>query len=197
MPKKGYADVVEDPQEEERRLAKGREWAERMMDAKRKKRETQDPTKSVSQEERIGAGRQKLGEEDRQSIARQVREDEDALAAASGLKGVKPDLGAIKQRLERNKMILGHDEDLTPRTDSEKDRLYARLKEITGILQKEMPTKREMWPKTGSTEAQQAVRHNVRFQERYGALCHEYQELKKRLDPDDPYAQSLELIRPD
>lgn len=154
-----------------------------------------DPTKQVSQEERIGRSGRKLEESDKQSLRLQVAQDEELLSAS--LKTASTDSAQIRSRLERNKMILAHDDDLTPKSGSEKDRLHARLKDITETLQKNMPTKREMWPKTGSAEAQQAVRHNVRFQEQYGPLCHEYQELKKRLEPDDPYAQSLELIRPD
>jgi len=178
----------------------------RMREALVKKRELEkqgkgpDPTKQVSQEEKIGRGDRKLEESDRSNLRRQVEEDEAILLGSTQpenqLKSQTVDLASVKARYDRNKMILGHDEDLTAR-DSEKDRLNARLKEITAILQKEMPTKHEMWPKTGSVEAQQAVRHNVKFQEQYGALCHEYQELKKRLEPDDPYAHSLELIRPD
>lgn len=204
MPKKGYADVVQEPTDEKvkamnERMARMREALVKKREAE-KRGDTPDPTKQMSQEERIGRTGRKMEESDRSRIAQEIRNDEEALAAATDpgqkLQSQAVDTAAIRQRLDRNKMILGHDEDLTAR-DSEKDRLHSRLKEITDILQKNIPSKREMWPKTGSVEAQQAVRHNVRFQEQYGALCHEYQELKKRLEPEDPYAHSLELIRPD
>ena len=201
--KKGYADVVEPTDEKAKamneRMAKMREALLRKREAA-KRGDGPDPTKQPPLEEKIGTGKRKLEESDRARIAEEVRQDEDLLKASQDpqqrLQSQAVDVASIRQRLERNKMILGHDEDLTAR-DSEKDRLHARLREITDILKKNMPTKREMWPKTGSVEAQQAVRHNVRFQEQYGPLCHEYQELKKRLEPDDPYAHSLELIRPD
>jgi hypothetical protein len=200
MPRKGYSDVIADPERESKAQERGREWAQRMMEAKRKKQEQADPTKQKPLEEQIGTGQRKLEESDRARLRLEVRQDEEAIRAIQDpeqkLRSQSVDVASIKARLDRNKMILGHDDELNA-SGSEKDRLHARLKEITEILQKNMPTKREMWPKTGSVEAQQAVRHNVRFQEQYGALCHEFQELKKRLEPDDPYAHSLELIRPD
>lgn len=204
MPKKGYADVLGEPTDEKVEAMRERmKRAREVMLANREKKRKEgipDPTKEVPLEEKIGTGRQKMDESDRSRIQREVQDDEMALLASADpeqkLRSQSIDVAGIKSRLERNKMILGHDEDLTAR-GGEKDRMARRLAEVTSILQKNMPTKREMWPKTGSVEAQQAVRHNVRFQENYGPLCHEYQELKKRLDPDDPYAQSLELIRPD
>ena len=154
-----------------------------------------DPTK-MSQEERIGRTKQKLAESDRRSLQDQISEDEQLILQKKEL-SKDSDVSDIQARIRHKKMILQHDEDLTPKTDSQRDRLAARAKEIEDILKKNMPTKREMWPRTGSSEAQQAVRHNLKFQEQYDGLCKEWQDIQKKLDPDNPTAQSLELIRPD
>lgn len=169
MPKRGYADVV-------------------------------DPTK-IPLQEKIGRNKEKLAESDRRNLAEQVRQDEAAIEAAKSQEGqlrtASVDISHTKTRMERNKMILQRDDDLTPKSDNAKNHLYGRLKEIEAAIVPKMPTKREMWPKTGSAEAQQAVRHNIKFQEQYADQCKEWQDIKKKLEPDDPYAQSLELIRPD
>jgi hypothetical protein len=168
MPRKDYSDVLE-----------------------------KDPTKSkpMSQEEKLGRVKDKLGEADRRSLQNQVIQDEESLAHAKEYNKDAPE--GVRERLNRNKMILQHDEDLNPKSGTEKDRLAARAREIEDVLKKEMPTKREMWPRPGSPESQQAVRHNLKFQNDRKDLCIEWQNIQKRLNPDDPNAQSLELIRPD
>lgn len=155
-----------------------------------------DPTKSVSREEKIGRITQKLNESDRRSLQNQVAQDEEAIRASQDL-GSPGDSSEARKRIAQNKMILQRDDDLTPKTDGQSNRLYARAKEIEGVLIKNMPTKREMWPKPGSAEASQAVRHNLKFQDQYSGLCQEWQDIQNKLNPDDPNAQSLELIRPD
>lgn len=167
MARKGYADVLE-----------------------------KDPTKSVPREERIGRIDQKLNEPDRRSLQSQIAQDEEAIRASGDLAS-PGDVSEARKRIAHNKMLLQRDDDLRPKTDSQSNRLFARAKEIESILKDKMPTKREMWPKAGSAEAQRAVRHNLQFQERYSGLCQEWQDLQNKLNPDDPYAQSLELIRPD
>ena len=167
MARKGYADVLE-----------------------------KDPTKNMSEEERIGRNRQKLSESDRQSLENQIAEAEHELKSRKELSGT-PDLSDVQAQIKQKKMILQHDDDLTPKSGTEKDRLASRAKAIEEILKKEMPTHNEMWPKHGSIEAQRALRHNQKFQAERGDLCREWQDIQKKLNPDDPYAASLETIRPD
>lgn len=155
-----------------------------------------DPTKGVSLEEKVGRTKEKLSEPDRRALQNQVLQREEEILAKKDM-NKDADVSAMQKEIEHKKMILAHDEDLNPKTGYQTDRLAARAKEIEGILKKEMPTKREMWPKAGSVEAQQAIRHNLKFQNDRDALCKEWQDIQKKLNPDDPYAQSLELIRPD
>lgn len=154
-----------------------------------------DPTK-MSSEEKIGRTKQKLHESDRRSLSGDIERREEEIRAKKDL-NPDADVSDLKREIDHKKMILQHDDDLVPKSGSERDRLAARAKNIEDILKKEMPTKREMWPKPGSAESQQAVRHNLKFQEQRDGLCKEWQEIQKKLNPEDPYAQSLELIRPD
>lgn len=167
MPRKGYSDLIE-----------------------------KDPTKSVPMERKIGETKQKLAEPDRRSLQDQILQREDEMREKKEI-NKDADVSEMKREIDQKKMILQHDDDLTPKSDSQKDRLAARASEIAEVLKKNMPTKREMWPKPGSSESQQAVRHNIKFQDQYSDLCREWQDIQNKLNPDDPTAQSLELIRPD
>lgn len=153
-----------------------------------------DPTKQDgNEEERIGSNRQKMTVADRVTLQHQIAETEASLE--HGLKDAKND-PKVKRELERKKMLLAHDEDLVAR-GSEKDRLAAREKELRTLLVEKMPTKEEMWRKTGSPESQQAIRHNLSFQRQYGSQIREWQNIRCQQEPDNPFAQSLENIRPD
>lgn len=161
----------------------------------------QDPTKSrpILPEEKIGRIMQKLDATDRNHLENQVRSDEESLesAKADPMRSQSVDLAPIKQRLAHTKMLLHRDDDLRPKSDTSRDRLASRAKEIESIIVPKMPTKREMWPKQGSIEAQRAVQHNLKYQEKYKHLELEWQDIQRKLEPDDPTAHSLELIRPD
>ena len=103
------------------------------------------------------------------------------------------DPGAIKKQIEHKRMVLDHDEDLRAR-GGEKDRLAARQGEIEEILKKHKPPNKEMWAKDPS-DFSRAVQHNVTYQEKYQSLEHELQNIRVRLEPDDPNAHSLEYLR--
>lgn len=167
MPRKGYADVLE-----------------------------KDPTKNMSEEEKIGRTKTKLSESDRSSLQNQINEAEIELQSRKALSGT-PDLSDVQAQIKQKKMILQHDDDLTPKSGTERDRLAKRAAELASELKRTMPTHNEMWPKHGSIEAQRALRHNIEFQAKYSDQCREWQDIQKKLNPDDPYASSLETIRPD
>ena len=158
--------------------------------------EKKDPTKSVPREEQIGRTHQKLGESERRGLTEQIAQREEEVRAKQDL-SPEADVSEMVKEINDKKMILQHDDDLTPKSDGQRDRLAARAEELKTFLVGKMPTKREMWPKPGSSEAAQAVRHNLKFQEDCDPQCREWQDIQRKLNPDDPNAQSLELIRPD
>ena len=158
----------------------------------------EDPTKSYPKEDI-----KKMSAQDREPLKAQVAELEAQLESKpEGGAFYSPqvqDPGALKKQLEHKKMLLQKDDDLSAR-GSEKDRLYARKKEIEGILSAHKPTAKEMsqMPTGNNSSAfSRAVDHNVKYQEKYQKLEHELQDLNVRLEPDDPNAHNLEYLRSD
>ena len=159
----------------------------------------QDPTKSVPPPPK------KMSAQDIQPLKAQVAELESQLkptppdAGGPFYKPEPQDKGELQKQLAHKKMLLQRDDDLIAR-GGEKDRLFARKKEIEGILKMHKPTQREMsqMPTGNNSSAfSRAVDHNVKYQEKYQKLEHELQDINVRLEPDDPNAHSLEYLRSD
>ena len=140
---------------------------------------------------------EKLSVAERQALKEQIAASEEQLdnpegLSASGQNGV----AEMKSDVMKKKLVLERDESLRAQ-GTEKDRLAARLKEIEARILPDMPSMSEMWAKPGSIEADRAVRKNMAFHAKHGELVREWQNLKKRLEPDDPWAQNLDSIRPE
>lgn len=139
----------------------------------------------------------KMSEEDRRAMEDQVREDElilanpDKIAAAEIVSGNRQ----MRDSIRRKKEALARDEDLIAK-GPDKDRIHARIKEIEAKIKPDMPTKNEMWRRLGTDESNVAVKKNMYFQEKHGSLIQELISLKRRLEPSDPMAGSIERIRP-
>jgi len=157
----------------------------------------QDPTKKVSQEERIGRDHKKLVESDRRSLKDQIAQREQEITAKRDL-DPDADVSEMKRDIEHKKMILQHDEDLVPKSDTQRDRLAARSKELETLLTTHgMCTKKQMWPASNDPLKMRYVKQNMEWQDRYANEIREWQDIQNKLEPDYPGAQSLELIRPD
>ncbi len=139
----------------------------------------------------------KMSEDDRKALEDQIKEDElilanpDKLAAAAAY-----DNSEMKSSIRRKKEILGRDEELIAK-GPEKDRIYTRIKELEIKLRSHMPTKNEMWRRMGTDDSNDAVKKNMYFHRKFASEIHELASLKRRLEPNDPLAGSLERIRPD
>jgi hypothetical protein len=139
----------------------------------------------------------KMSEDDRKALQEQIAEDElilknpDGLAAADAMTGNRE----MKDSIRRKKEALGRDEDLIAKGE-EKDRIHARIKEIETLIKPHMPTKNEMWKRMGTDESNDAVKKNMYFQSKFAREINELISLKRRLEPQDPLAGSLERIRP-
>lgn len=147
----------------------------------------------------VEAIEKKLSAQDSESLRRDIERMENQLKPSNPNDefynpGVQ-DPGAIKKQIEHKKMVLDHDEDLRAH-GGDKDRLFNRQKEIEDILKKHKPSHKEMWAKDPS-EFSRAVQHNVTYQDKYQPLEHELQNIRTRLEPDDPNAHSLEYLRAD
>ncbi len=114
------------------------------------------------------------------------------VAAAEGL-----DATVVKQNLAKTESILNKDEELAVR-GRQKDVLNRESKELEAKLKANMPTKNEMWPvRMGTPEAEAAVQKQMRFETKFGDDARRWQECQRRLQPDNPFAGSLDRIRPE
>jgi len=142
------------------------------------------------------ATREKLGVADRLALEQDIERDEiqlrnpDQLALGRNLAGA----GKMKQSILRKREILQRDDDLAAKGKA-KDKLWARAKEIERIIKPDMPSKSEMWRKLGTAESTEATRKNVWFRQKHGHLLKELQDIRRRLEPEDSSASSLEYLR--
>lgn len=140
---------------------------------------------------------EKLSVAEREALKHQIALQEEQLEnpdklMASGQNGT----AEMKADINKKKELLAKDDSLRA-SNHDKDKIVARMKEIERIIVPEMPTMNEMWAKSGTAESDKAVQKNLRFHSKYGHLAREWQILSKRLEPDDPWAQSLDSIRPE
>lgn len=141
--------------------------------------------------------KEKLSVAERVAVEQQILDQEEQLANPEGLKAsgqngvaeMKADIAKKKELLEKDSSLIA--------VGVEKDRIVARLKELQAAFLPDMPTRNEMWAKPGTEESDRAVQKNLRFHRLHDAKLFEWQNLKKRLEPHDPWAQSLDSIRPD
>jgi hypothetical protein len=161
---------------------------------------TEDPTKEAPLEKEIASQDRKMSFDERQAIKHEIEMIERSL---SQTKEHEDDPRMLRD-LYKKKMALAHDDELTFGKGS-KAMAEAELKELehkilhgfNGIPG--IPSKNEMWPPTNDmSKKEQAKRHNWAFQcPEMNAVVHRWQELKRRQEPDNPFAQNLDTIRPD
>jgi hypothetical protein len=154
--------------------------------------EMPDPTK-VQERRENDPPKDKLGFSERQSLEREIEMIERSIN--QNLNHEKDDPRVLKQ-LYQKKLLLAKDDDVTFGGDS-KDLAYAELKAIEQRIVPHMPTKNEMWPKNDVSAKAQALRHVQEFEKKYMPDVLRWQELKRRLEPENPHAQNLDNIRPD
>lgn len=144
---------------------------------------------------------EKMGADEVQALKEKLQEqeamlndaaDEDTIGASQYLQ----DVGALRQAVARNKKILERDKMLVPTSGAQRDAIVKEIECLQEIVLNEMPTKTEMNLPLGSEESDKAVQKNKAFQSKYIGVLLRLKDLKRRLDPDDPYAGNLERIRP-
>jgi Mg2+ and Co2+ transporter CorA len=140
-------------------------------------------------------GIRKMSTTERKQVEREINELEDQLKQTESSDGTTPRpqhlqaVPQIKARITKLESLLEKDDDLIP-TGSEKDRLLLRKKELEAIIKKEMPTEREQAMRVSISQQafEEAVNKTVHHQKKYGAFIQEWQEICRRLEPDDPNA---------
>lgn len=134
---------------------------------------------------------------ERESLEQQIRDSEeqlrnpDELALAKELEGSSQ----MKSSIRKKKLALQRDQELIPKGVA-KDKIYKEIQEIEREIKDHMPSHDEMWKPLGTYESQKAVQKNIRFHSLYDPKLRRLQDLKRRLEPEDPEAGNLERIRP-
>lgn len=140
---------------------------------------------------------EKMSVAERAALQQDINTREEQLSNPEDLKAANQNgVEEMKLDIAKKKEVLQRDEDLVAR-GAEKDRVQQRIKELEAEFVKDMPTRNEMWAKPGTEESDRAVQKNLRFHRLHDREVFEWQNLKKRLEPNDPWAQSLDSIRPD
>lgn len=82
-------------------------------------------------------------------------------------------------------------------TAKEKDDFAKRVKELEAIITKEMPTRNEMWKRPGEDglDSDKAVRKNIHWEETTREQVQEWKNIKRTLEPQDPSASNIEVLR--
>lgn len=150
---------------------------------------------------------EKMSLADRESLARDVAMTESMDHSAKGLKSIEMD-PRVKREAIRKRMMLAKDDELSS-VGNQRSSLEEEHKKLKEVIERHIPSKSEMWPGKDQHEKNQAVRHNMEFQKKYQdsndyktddgkrtSVVRRYQELSRRLHPENPFAGNLDELRP-
>ncbi len=146
-------------------------------------------------------GTRKMAVVERQAIERELQEIIDDLSGRQQEgEGSRPDLMQEKGRLlSRKKAIeeqLNRDDDLKANSGAERDRLVGEIKELEHRIKNGLPTEREQAVRSvNSSDYERAVQKTVAHQRSRGNDIRKWQELKRRLEPDNPMADDVGLLQ--
>lgn len=149
------------------------------------------------------SGFKKMDIMDRTALEQELNELKAQLVSSEPGAGdsARPDLlqdkpGLIK-KIKSIEESLNKDDDLIATGDNDRAKLSARKKEIEAIITKEMPTARQQaLRETAGRDFNKAVEQTMMHQRKYGALMNEWQDIMKRLEPNDPDAWSTTNLIP-
>lgn len=143
---------------------------------------------------------EKLTPGDRERFEDQKADLESQLAAIKGKETAAAeaiDESVVRRNLAKTTAILEKDVELEAR-GRQKDSLAREAKALEEELKANMPSKNEMWPtRMGTPESEKCVQKQMRFERQFGDKARRWKDIQRRLEPDNPYAGSLDRIRPE
>ena len=146
-------------------------------------------------------GAQKMGATERKAAEAELQQHMDDLAGKSqDGEGSRPELlqnkGHILVRKRQLEEMLNKDDDLKASSSAERDRLYSQVKVLEEKIKKNLPSDREQAKRqTAGFDFEMAVRKTVFSQKNDGADIRLWQQLKRRLEPDNPLADDVGLLQ--
>lgn len=189
MPRRNLASLLEKPQDD----------PTKMSDAEKAGQDT----RPRSSQDKVAVIDKKMSFSERESLKREVESMEIQMQA--DLRDKRSNDPKVLRQYHYKKMLLAHDDELTF-SGNDREVALGELKEIEDLLVPEMPSKNEMWPRNDISAKSQALRHQQTFEKKFdnpdptiltGGLVKRWQELKRRLEPENPFAQNLDTIRPE
>lgn len=144
---------------------------------------------------------QKMGATERKAAEAELHQIMDDLGGkAQDGEGSRPELlqekGRYLTRKRKLEEMLNKDDDLKAVSGAERDRLYSQVKILEERIKKELPSDREQSQRqTAGFDFEMAVRKTVSHQQTRGADIRLWQQLKRRLEPDNPLADDVGLLQ--
>ncbi len=149
----------------------------------------------------VKAGAQKMGATERKAAEAELQQHLDDLGGKQqDGEGSRPELlqnkGQILIRKRQLEEMLNKDDDLKAASGAERDRLYKQVKDLEAKIKKNLPSDREQARRsTSGFDFEMAVRKTVFSQKTDGADIRLWQQLKRRLEPDNPLADDVGLLQ--
>lgn len=149
----------------------------------------------------VKAGAQKMGATERKAAEAELQRHMDDLAGkAQDGEGSRPELlqnkGQILIRKRQLEEMLNQDDDLKAANAGERDRLSKEVKRLEEKIKRNLPSDREQARKQSQGfDFEMAVRKTVFSQRTDGADIRLWQQLKRRLEPDNPLADDVGLLQ--
>lgn len=192
MPKRNLSSLLDRPEDQDDPTKKS-DGMKRAEDSRSK----------MTMEDRVDLVRDKMSYSDRVALQREVESMERQFEA--DLRENRTKDPKVVRQYHYKKALLAHDDELTFSGNSREGALK-EVKEIEALIVPEMPSKNEMWPRNDISAKAQALRHQQTFERKFdnpdpnvstGGLVKRWQELKRRLEPENPFAHNLDSIRPE
>lgn len=149
----------------------------------------------------VRAGAQKMGATERKAAEAELQRHVDDLAGkAQDGEGSRPELlqnkAQILIRKRQLENMLNQDDDLKANSGAERDRLNDQVKKLEEKIKKNLPSDREQAQRqSAGFDFEMAVRKTVFSQRTDGADIRLWQQLKRRLEPDNPLADDVGLLQ--
>ncbi len=147
------------------------------------------------------AGVEKMGHTDRKAVEAELQSIMDDLnGKQQDGEGSRPELlqekGRILVRKKKLEEMLNKDDDLKANSGAERDRLVTQIRDLESRIKKNLPSDREQaYRGAAGFDYEMAVRKTVFSQKTNGADIRLWQQLKRRLEPDNPMADDVGLLQ--
>lgn len=149
----------------------------------------------------LKAGVKKMGSNDRKNIELEYAQIKSDLEGreGEGTESSRPDLLQDKFRLVARKKqiedILNKDDDLKAQNGGDRDRIQSRINDLEGKIHNgQLSAREEAVMPRNSQEFEMAVKKQIAHQKAHLGNIQEWQQLKRRQEPENPMADDVALL---